>query len=154
MGTGHVRKYVVDWMDGRLSPEKRAAVEAHLEGCRECRNYFRRMSELLGPADPDALPRLEADPYLPTRIRAEMEAAAPDVPGRRRSLPVTLRWAIASALLTLAIVTGVFLGRGLYESSRDYGASEVALVYYQAFTLPEGYTDDWQTLVSENGEQP
>ena len=49
-----------DWLDGALAPPEAAAVEAHLAGCRSCREAERRLRQVIAHAA--ALPRSVSPP--------------------------------------------------------------------------------------------
>lgn len=141
-----IKKAFLDWSEERLPAARREEIEAHLESCEGCRAYYRRMAELLAPADPALLPQLAADPFLPTRIKALA------VPEKRRSLAGNFRWVWTTAMFLLAMYLGVFLGKGLAEAQHSSAAtdmlSEFSEVYY-----PQTLADNWASILeTENGE--
>jgi anti-sigma factor RsiW len=74
IGCGEVLRRLSDYLDGELSPEEVARVEAHLRGCDRCERFGgafgRLMAALrreLGPAEP-------LDREVAARLRARLAA--------------------------------------------------------------------------------
>src|SRR5438128_144409 len=107
----HYKTFCLDWLEGKTSPRKHAAIEDHLGICPDCKNYFGEISNLLTTAAGRELPRLEPDPYLPQRINALASA--------RKSLPRIrfVRGAVLTALASAAVGFGIYLGSGLSNSA-------------------------------------
>jgi anti-sigma factor RsiW len=98
---------------GQLGPEEHAALEAHLEGCPECRaeaNLLAPMGSLLSRANPEQLARTPTPPpdlgdRIARRIASERRAA------RRRRIRVGIGLGAAAAAATAALLIGlVFTG--------------------------------------------
>jgi predicted anti-sigma-YlaC factor YlaD len=150
------------WTEGSLSAGERRKIEQHLHECNECRSYYEKLSRLLERPAPAPVPGLRADPYLPARIRASAASArarASTASARarddaRRGLGWT-RVAFSGAAFLLALVAGVYLGKGI---STDFGENDeayVAQAYYEAFS-PSDFSKGWASIVSEpasNGEE-
>jgi anti-sigma-K factor RskA len=82
---------------GALDGDERAAFEAHLAGCPQCRaevDAFREVAGRLAAAAPDAAPT----PGLRERVLTEAR--------RVRRLPARLPWLAAAAGIVLAVVLG------------------------------------------------
>jgi predicted anti-sigma-YlaC factor YlaD len=144
----HVIKSYQAWDDGRVTPEERRTIQQHLEECAECRRYYENMSLLLEKPDPSLLPRLEPDPFLPTRIRAEVEGKK--TRHARRRAAGWARLSAAGAMVVVAATLGVYLGTGLSTGTQSVDDTEMINAYYQAFS-PTSIVDDWASLL-ENGE--
>jgi hypothetical protein len=104
--SGHERERLSAYLDGELSLDERAAVEAHLAACGECTGFLARLSGADDAAS--ALPVEPPEGYFDSfagRVRARLE-------GRReatsRSRVPAWTWAAAAALL-LAVVTPLTL---------------------------------------------
>lgn len=97
-------------LDGRLPPEQRAAVEAHVLGCGRCRrelDALRRVKTVVR----EALPEHRVPPELATRVSTALATEA--VGGGPRSRRVArLRWAATAGLsLAAAAVFVIVLAR-------------------------------------------
>ena len=148
MKTNHVIESYQSWGDDNVTAEERRRIQLHLEECAECRQYYESMSLLLDKSNPSLLPRLEPDPFLPTRIRAEAEAK-----GRRPALRRASSWARLSAagvMVVVAATFGVYLGKGLSTATQLDEDTEMISAYYETFS-PTSIVDDWASLL-ENGE--
>ena len=94
---------------GQLGPEERAATEAHLEGCAECRaeaEALAPMAALLLRADPERLSPAPAPPaYLGDRIarRIATERSA----ARRRRVRIGIGLGAAAAAATAAVILAI-----------------------------------------------
>ncbi len=69
----HIKKWVIPYLEGRLNEEEKIAVEQHLSRCADCREFYQFIREVEYEAPVDIFPQLQADPYLPTRIKARFE---------------------------------------------------------------------------------
>lgn len=148
MNTNHVIKSYQSWDDDRVTAEERRTIQQHLDECPKCRRYYENMSSMLEKPDPSLLPRLEPDPFLPTRIRAEVEAKSRRLAPRRVS-----SWARVSAaggMVIVAATVGVYLGKGLSPATQARDDTDMINAYYEAFS-PTSIVDDWASLL-ENGE--
>ena len=116
MNREHVKKSFLDWSEGKLASDKKAVVDHHLESCPECQAYFRKMAAALDKPGKTILPKLEADPFLPTRIKALAEEKQKKISLKTQK---AIRWnrairlSFSAFLLLIAASIGVFLGREL-----------------------------------------
>ena len=96
---------------GQLGPEERAAIEAHLEGCPECRaeaDALMPMATLLTRADPDRLaPTPAPPPELVNRITRRISAERGRA--RRRRVRFGLGLGAAAAAATAAVLLALSL---------------------------------------------
>jgi anti-sigma factor RsiW len=152
MNEEHVIRSYHAWDEDRLTPEERRAVERHLTDCESCREYFEKMSALLAFMNPSLLPRLEADPFVPTRARATVD-------GRRgaRSVPfgkaaAWLRVSLAGVVTLVAVTAGVYLGKGLATTQSKSGDTEIVTAYYEALAQT-GFAGDWGDVIEEEEER-
>lgn len=146
----HVRKFYLEWAEGRLGATQRRAVEEHLQNCPGCREYFRKMSAIFSDkADLSTLPNLQPDPYLPARIKALTGAEARRSRQQERQWAGAFRWAFSTLALSLAVVAGIYLGRGLAASAaQPYSETQLFSEYYQAFAR-QSYSETWESLLDE-----
>jgi hypothetical protein len=123
----HVKQYFLDWLDQILSAEQRAQIENHLGECQECRQYYNRMKDFLENPDLSVLPVLEADPFLPTRIKTgeKVKTPGPGIPW--------WKWSFATLIVLISLSLGALLG---YSVSQPAVSAEQELVseYYQIFS--------------------
>jgi anti-sigma factor RsiW len=100
---------IADYVDDSLSPADRAAVEQHLEGCRECRALVADFLELRRTVA--ALVPMEPPPRAWSRIEAE-------IVGSRKPLPTrfSVVWLAAAAALVLATAGGLWTIRAQRRS--------------------------------------
>ncbi|TMK75565.1 MAG: hypothetical protein E6G49_01135, partial [Actinobacteria bacterium] len=96
---------------GQLGPEERAATEAHLEGCPDCRaeaDALAPMASVLRRADPERLaPTPLPPPELANRITRRI--AAERRKARRRRVRVGFGLATAAAAATAAVLLALSL---------------------------------------------
>ena len=160
-----IRRYQ-GWIDGSLGAEERRETEQHTAECDECRAYFEKMTRLLEETDPALLPLLSPDPLLPARIRAlsasgkkrpetlpAARRAGFDWIGHRRA--AWTRLSLAGAALFLAVIAGVFLGRGISANSGYSQENDLAEAYYEAFAPTDiaGGWADVMTQTNSNGTE-
>jgi len=110
----HARGQLALFTLGRLPDNERLALEAHLDGCEDCRSELAGLSGLssaLSAADPD---RIDHVVEVPETLRASvLDSLGTEVARHRRSTRV--RFASAAAVVLLALgavgaVTGAVLG--------------------------------------------
>jgi|SRR5690348_10034916 len=92
---------------GQLEPDERAGLEAHIEGCADCRGELEALSSvarLLPLADPE---RFESAPALPPslrdRVTSQIAAERRTTQRRRWGFRVAIGGAVAAAAAILAI---------------------------------------------------
>jgi predicted anti-sigma-YlaC factor YlaD len=137
----HVKKHFQAWSEGKLDSEAREGVERHIEACVECRGYFSRMSAFLEKPHAGDLPRLEPDPFLPTRLRAGGS-------NRRRAVTGWPRWlqaSFAGVALVAAVAAGIYLGAGAAREPVN-GETQLLTGYYEALSQ-SGIGDNWDQIM-------
>lgn len=145
-----VQKLFLDWSEGRVDEMARPRIQAHLDECGECRNYYEKIALLLAKPARSDLAHLDPDPFLPARIRAlASEDAEPQSTGRRFGV---LRASFATMIFATAITAGVFLGNGLSNISHANDDADLAAAYYTTFSQA-GFADDLQTIVDESQDE-
>ena len=107
LSCARVESLASEWVDGALSPELRASIEAHLDGCESCSNLVADLAAIASEAR--ALPRLEPSRDLWAGIEARI--AAPVIalePGRVTAAPPRRWWMqVAAAAALVAVTAGV-----------------------------------------------
>ncbi len=155
----HVRDWVVDWSENRLSAEKKNQVDQHLKICTDCRTYFEKMSGVLVHIDPLAFQALTPDPFLPTRIKALADARQKENASKNGFVwewVGKLQLMISTVMVAVAITLGIFLGKGL-ASQKDVNISQntqtsLASEYYDAFSNDD-FSYIWETLQENQSEE-
>lgn len=138
----HIDEALQEWIDGRLAPSERQAVEEHLSTCLRCRRLkdsLEQARQALRAADaghPEAVP-----PELRARILAALDAEDQSQPAGPEVVPIAARrrrarfaWAAAAALLVAAAALWLILP-GLLE---DRPADPVAAVEAEHERLARG----------------
>jgi len=150
MKQGHVIKHFLAWSEGRAGREERLRIESHLKDCRRCRMYFDGMAELFKRLDPAFLPHLEADEYLPARIRAMAKDSSKA--GIRRVRFAWSSFSLAGIVMIAAVVIGIFVGRGISTTSSlydSYDEETIVSAYYDAVSQ-SGLSEDWEYVLASN----
>ncbi|HEV8537847.1 MAG TPA: zf-HC2 domain-containing protein [Bacteroidota bacterium] len=135
----HVTKLFLKWHERRLSDRDRIEVERHLKQCDACRKYYEKLSAVFDDRSLLAIGDLLPDPYLPSRIKALHESTET---GPRRLVPPILRWSLAGAGATLAVVIGTYIGSGLYNDQQTGQASSDMSEYHDVISQ-HGSIDQW-----------
>src|SRR5262245_56803862 len=107
---------------GQLPDEERVGLEAHLEGCPDCRAELEQLAALAGPlslADPA---RFETTPVPPPLLAAKVAAAIgrERISERRRRTRVGLAFAGAAAAALVAVALLVLPGGGESTSPEQH----------------------------------
>lgn len=122
MRSQHLGREAWRWLDGGLSPEESAQVEAHLEQCPGCRAEMQALREMAGALG--ALPAaLEALPMRPSLAWANVQARLREV--RSRTVSPHPAW---RAALSLACVLVVFALSNTFLSVGSVRASALPVV--------------------------
>ncbi|MEJ2637797.1 MAG: zf-HC2 domain-containing protein [Calditrichia bacterium] len=143
----HYKKYLIDWLEHRLDPKKKAQLENHLDHCGDCREYFMKMEKLFAGHAWDPLPNLEPAPFELTKIK---NLARED---RRESLLPPPRYRavnfLYAAVLVLAIVAGFWMGKGMAEPAPGelYTTAIQSREILQA--SGSGFANIWETISGE-----
>lgn len=144
MSQKHVISQFQDWFEQRLSDGDRRAVENHLDHCSKCRNYYSAMASLIEPPDQEFFPELEPDPFLSTRVKSIAQKES------HSSIPMHwLRWTLVGAASSIAILLGVEMGNGLYNTTQPDTGTEIVSTYYQALSQ-QSIADQWQDVIQTN----
>ncbi|MDX6589562.1 MAG: hypothetical protein QOI84_836 [Solirubrobacterales bacterium] len=122
---------------GHLSADERAGVEAHLEGCPECRAEVESLSgvaRLLSLADPERLgePAPRPSPQLGERIATTIGAERGQKRRRRLRLGFAFSGAAAAAAVVLALIVlpGGGAGSGAPEQRVNFAALPAGIHIY------------------------
>ncbi|MGQ0648014.1 MAG: zf-HC2 domain-containing protein [Gemmatimonadaceae bacterium] len=124
------------WLDGALSPEEGATVEAHVAACKLCaamvaeaRGFIAASSRILSARDdvpasvlPDASTAAEPPvlkPELTLERRFQAPAARPALMGRRRPLYRNPQLVAAAAVLVMAVGTWTVVQRSSGRAAAD-----------------------------------
>ena len=105
-----LREALLDWADGRGTPERRDAVEVHLATCARCRG----LAESLGALQPlESLARVETPPAMLAEVHAQLNQRLDELEPRPRpgwltwlfsgsiAIPKPFAWAAVAAVLLL-----------------------------------------------------
>jgi anti-sigma factor RsiW len=82
-------------LDGKLDPEKKALLQAHLEKCPSCQKKDREFRMILGLIRPQTVP--EPLPYFKERLLAKLKEKGKTAPGL-----LWVKWAHGAVALSLA----------------------------------------------------
>ena len=115
-----VESLASEWVDGALSPELRAAIESHLDGCDACADLVADFAAIASEAR--ALPPLEPARDLWAGIAARIEAPVVALDARRVTSAPPRRWSravgVAAAAAALVVVTAGITWRLTIDSAR------------------------------------
>jgi anti-sigma factor (TIGR02949 family) len=96
-------RLVEPYLDGELDRDEARALEAHVDGCAECRDALEALGKLRHAVRSEA-PRYTAPDALRERIR---QASLPQAPEMRRPRRVPAWWRLAAACLVAFVAGGV-----------------------------------------------
>ncbi len=142
-----VQRRLSAFQDGELEPETRVKIEAHLEGCLECRRRYQQLEGLWRSLG--ALGQVQPSAEFYSRLAKRIEGQS------KLGLLNRLRWAVQPfsmalpnpAVLILGILAGVYLAKllgtlelvPLRSGSRDSLARAPTLLSLKAFDpMPPG----------------
>ena len=145
-----IRFLLLPWIERKLDQQLAQEVEAHIQECSSCRDYFNTLSSALLPGA--ALQSgLASDLSLAARIRARAEGAL-SVPLSGKDIAV--RWSLRTAAFAAAIVVGVYMGEKLsYQPS--VVTDQHIISEYSNYLGGSGIGERWQavTLTSEGASK-
>jgi predicted anti-sigma-YlaC factor YlaD len=150
MKKAHTKKYFLAWHERKLSRSEMEAIEQHLKICTSCKNYFDKVQLVLGQPELSVIPELKADPFLPTRTREKVKLLRKEVPPMRL-WRAYFRLTIGAAMIIIALVTGIFLGKWI-SGNEKISETEIVLSYSSIFSN-QGVGEFWSDVVEKNGEQ-
>lgn len=106
------RRSIFDWRDGTLDASRRKSVEAHLQGCPDCRALY-EAEALLGVRVGEAFQQVRAvkGPAPATAETASKARSAAALRGDRRFAPRRLGWMAAAGTAALLAAVWVFRPR-------------------------------------------
>lgn len=146
----HIKSKFLDWFESRLSEVEMHKIEEHLSECSECKNYFELMQDLTSPSIQKGLNELEPDPFLPTRIKAIVNGEKNEA--KSKHVLSFLRLLFFSLASSAAILIGIMLGQGLYNSKQSYQNNQsIVSAYYQVYSQ-EGLSDNFESTLSTGRE--
>lgn len=147
----HLKKYFMDWSEGKLNQQQMDKIERHLKSCPECQAYFQKMQMFLAEPDPLALPELELDYFLPTRIK-ELAKPSVDKHSSFKLWKKRIQVALGTVTIILALLIGVFIGKWMADK-QGFSETEIMLSYSSMFT-DQGIGEVWDNVATDsNGEQ-
>lgn len=143
-----IQSDVLAWIEGTLGDGRRGAIAHHLSECAECRRYFQTLSASLKPSAVRTEKMLDADPYLPIRVKA-LAAERRGQRGLRGEL--ALRWTWRTAAFVLAMLLGIFIGESLSYRPQEITDHHIVYEYSNVF-WDSGIESRWQTISQVAGE--
>lgn len=106
------------------------------------------LNNLLNKRVKSPAPKLQPDPFLPTRLEALAKNENRDEVLQESLLA---NWSVASILAAGAIIIGIYIGSGLTSESVTSDASNEIITEYSEAFYQSGFVDDWHN-VFEDGE--
>ena len=146
----HIKSKFSDWSDGNLPGTEMNEIEQHLSACTDCKKYFDLMSDLVSPDSKTILKELEPDPFLPTRIKA-IAGNGVKHSGSKPAISRS-RWMFITLASSLAILLGIMLGQGLYNSRQNYNSSNSIISAYSQLYAHESLSDHFESAISNRQE--
>lgn len=150
--TQHTQKYFYEWHQQTLDDETINHIKAHLKTCRECQQYYEKMTGVLDQPDFSAIPRLTPDPLLAEKIIHGFEH--PIVEKRIPTVPKYIRWSFATILVVLSFSVGIFLGNGIFFNADTDYESQLTSSYYQHFSQSSSLEEFDQIINFVSEDQP
>ena len=135
----HVTKLFTGWHEHRLTGRDNARVSLHLEECTGCRRYYEKMSSVFDDRSLLASRELKPDPFLPARVKTLL---AEGRGARRRSKIPVLRWSLAGIGAAVALLIGIYTGKGL-DNAQQPVATAANLSEYYGIIFQQGSIDTW-----------
>jgi len=113
MDHASIKKNLSAYLDGAVTPEERALMEEHLEGCAECRSDLRELAETVTRLRD--LGEVEPPPWLTAKVMARVREDAGRERGlfRRLFFPFGWKLPLEAAALALLTVTGFLVYRAV-----------------------------------------
>jgi anti-sigma-K factor RskA len=98
-----------DYIDGDLTADERAACEAHLGSCAECRAVLEELRSVIADAtrDPEQMPAMDLWPGIATRLEAQTPAPVEELRPRTRRISFSISELALAASLLIAVSAGV-----------------------------------------------
>lgn len=149
----HVKSYFLDWLEGQLAEGKEKEVNQHLERCESCYSYYQTMQSVMEEPNPEQLPNLKGDLYLPARIKQKALNSA-----KKESVSIFgLSKALTGSLVVLGLIIGFLMGQLLVyqtQTSQDItDQTSVAELYYEGMVQPNFGSNFEQVLKEMEGDQ-
>ena len=131
MRCAKARKLISDDLDGLLTPQRKTALDSHLESCPCCRDYKHDLAAIVEKAG--NLPALEpsASSWVDISDRVNQAEREGRIPYGERKLrpamlqPARLRYALAAALALVVIGGGIIVGLRWRQGTAGSGIGSV-----------------------------
>lgn len=149
----HVKGYFIEWLDSQLDGDKEKEVNRHLNQCESCHSYYQTMQSVMEEPNPEQLPKLTKDPYLPVRIKQQALNSA-----KKKSVSIFgLSKALTGSLVAIGLIIGSLMGQLLvYHTQASQDVSEqtsVTEMYYEGMVQPSLGSNFEQVLTEMEGDQ-
>ncbi len=102
------------------------------------------IEELLNTKAKSPAPQLTPDPFLPTRIEALVKAKG------NSDNRFAANWSFASLITTAAIIIGIYMGAGIFESNNLQSNDDIFTEYSQAF-YQSGFAESVDSNLESGG---
>jgi predicted anti-sigma-YlaC factor YlaD len=136
----HVTQSFLQWHERTLSEEARSSVDRHLHECAQCRSYYDKMTLVFDDPVLLSCPEMTIDSSIVQRIQS-LSVNANARPHRH----LALKWSMATAGFALAVLAGVFIGKGLSATDQSVQGSTDLSKYHNSIAQ-HGVLDDWEEL--------
>ncbi len=147
-------KYIVDYLENRLTGNKRQSVEEHLASCIKCVRLVEEVEQTFKISGQDKV--REVNPFFYTRVMQRIKSSAPEA----RPVSFSVRWAINTAVYTMIVIVGfslgVFLGlpsKSLELSRENEQLQNISEQYYLNEHEHAYYAQDYIENILVTGEE-
>lgn len=150
MKNQHIKKYFLEWSEEKLSSNQIEMIKNHLVHCDECREYYTKMEAFLAEPDSSDLPRLQADFFLPTKIK-ELAKQNGSKRSLRASKKIKYQLTFGTIIVFFALISGIFMGKWI---SQTPAISETEVVLsYSSMLSDDGINQVWDNIATETNSQ-
>jgi len=105
-----------------------------------------KIEELLNRKAASPTPKLTPDPFLSTRIEAIKKSKLQEDTDNK----LISNWSFASVITACAIIVGVYIGVGIFETDNLQANDDVFNEYSQAF-YQTGFVENWDNTLESGG---
>ena len=135
-----LHKNIFKYLEKELAENVYKGMQQHLDSCEDCQNLVSKLKNTNETILNEKI--TESDPFFYTRLEARMERGHSELYETKHKLIPALKYAIASMVIILSLLSGTMLGLGFRNNYSQVSEDNISYA--------DSYTNDYYLFEMED----